>query len=1229
MLNYLSFFVPITKAAAPDPTIEQQITLVDRLYEVATTSYSPADNSLGLIRWDGTKYSGETVYFEAMIAGRGTDSDAKAALFDSSGNQVSGSEVTKVNGGFSLARSSAITLSDNTDYTVRLKGSSGNAVAYMRLARLVIVQTNTTPWGITDSQTQIEIGDDEVSVVTSATQQTDKKIYQYDSSKFSPAPTVNYEATIASGANALEQQINIIDQVFTTTSCTAVPTDNSLGLIRWDGSKYNNETVYFEVVIAGNGTESDANAALYTSSGTIVSGSTVTKINGGYAVKRSNAITLSDNTDYTVRIDGDFGSCTALIKFARLIVVQSNSSGITDTQTQVEVGNNETSTATSDTQLTDKKIYRYTSGAFSPSPTVYFEATLSNDTADQTAYASLYTNGASCSSQVTSSEVSVTGTTWTRVRSSAITLVDGTDYMVCVRASANTARIANAKIVLDQSDVSGIVAVETIQQSANTLATDTDDSYTGQTYDNSFVDSRFPGVTSYYFEATIKTSAGTGYAKLTNDSSAADVDSSEVTTTSTSYTRARSSALTDTDLLQDGGYMDTYLKNSAASGNTTSVANSWLVIQVSGMQPATATADLYNLTDATQVTSSEVTRTSANPTRSRSGSLTLTTAKDYVVRIKSSSANSAVTISLAKIILTQTNSSGITALEVIQHAIHTLRTDTDSTYTDQDINFTFDPANFAAGTFTSYFEATIKTSAGTGYAILENDTDSTTITDAAVAGGTGSGGGLGGGVGGTYGGATLSTLFHGSGGGSGGAGASGDATASNGGGIIYINADTVTLSGTGSISSDSSSVTSCNAGSGSGGSVLIKGNTVTLGNSLVSAVAGAAGGVCGNSNRGSGGQGSPGRIRVEYNSTFSGSTRPTASSTSGSPSVGDGADGAVTISTSKNINADTIVGGRSYADGIAYRVIAPADSATSVSRYSGSDTLSNGIAAGDDVLLINLQGTSSDNADVGNYEIMTVDSVSASSITFTAAITKSYDGTTASNQSVVVQRVPNYTDVTLSSSGALSASSWEGLTTTPTGAAGYLTGIVVFKASGTLSVGTGTSISVSSDGYRGGPEKTSCTYSNQGESYGGGYNTEGNSANGGGGGGGQVENCPNSSFWAGGGGGGAYATGNSSEVSTTSTSYTRVRSSDISGALPTSSKTMDTQLKNSSTNTTSVSNAWLIIQVSALEVPENLLLLIPLAIFAPYLMRWYQGKRGRKQAFSEERPAYSLLRSRP
>ena len=178
-------------------------------------------------------------------------------------------------------------------------------------------------------------------------------------------------------------------------------------------------------------------------------------------------------------------------------------------------------------------------------------------------------------------------------------------------------------------------------------------------------------------------------------------------------------------------------------------------------------------------------------------------------------------------------------------------------------------------------------------------------------------------------------------------------------------------------------------------------------------------------------------------------------------STGTGADGSVTISSSKNINTDVLGSNRSTnADGIVTTVTAnPTGTSISV-------TSTTGIAGGDEILLINLQGASGDTADVGNYEFLTVDSVSGgTTINVTTSIQNSYDGTTFSNQKVIVQRVPQWTNVTISSGGTLTANDW----------AGSSGGVLVFRATGTVTVESGGAISANALGYRGGPQSAGTT----------------------------------------------------------------------------------------------------------------------------------------------------------
>jgi hypothetical protein len=232
---------------------------------------------------------------------------------------------------------------------------------------------------------------------------------------------------------------------------------------------------------------------------------------------------------------------------------------------------------------------------------------------------------------------------------------------------------------------------------------------------------------------------------------------------------------------------------------------------------------------------------------------------------------------------------------------------------------------------------------------------------------------------------------------------------------------------------------------------------------------------------------------------------------------GDGSDGSVTISSTVSINTALIATGRTgQADGIAYKIDAATASGTTVGTIETDAP--NGLAVGDEVLLINLQGGSGDVADVGNYEFLKIASISNNDITFKTSITNSYDGVTPADQKVVIQRVPQYTDVTIASSGILTASDWEALSTTPTGTAGYYTGIVAFRATGKLDVQLNGGIHTTGQGYRGGAGvvgSTSAGY--QGESTAGtGTNTHTENFEGGGGGG--------SAPYCQGGGGGSYGT---------------------------------------------------------------------------------------------------------
>ncbi|MDP7110526.1 MAG: hypothetical protein QGH45_01115, partial [Myxococcota bacterium] len=164
---------------------------------------------------------------------------------------------------------------------------------------------------------------------------------------------------------------------------------------------------------------------------------------------------------------------------------------------------------------------------------------------------------------------------------------------------------------------------------------------------------------------------------------------------------------------------------------------------------------------------------------------------------------------------------------------------------------------------------------------------------------------------------------------------------------------------------------------------------------------------------------------------------------------GTGADGDLeVISATFDLSTD-VTGLRTVADGASWPV-----SATLLAGDSSFDLdgYVDGLAAGDELLLIDLQGAVGDPG-TGSWELLRVQAIAGATVSV-APLTGAYDGTT---HAVVAQRVPNYDDVTLTD-GLLAASGFDG-------SGG---GIVAFRARGTLTVDDTSTISADGLGYAGG-----------------------------------------------------------------------------------------------------------------------------------------------------------------
>jgi hypothetical protein len=213
--------------------------------------------------------------------------------------------------------------------------------------------------------------------------------------------------------------------------------------------------------------------------------------------------------------------------------------------------------------------------------------------------------------------------------------------------------------------------------------------------------------------------------------------------------------------------------------------------------------------------------------------------------------------------------------------------------------------------------------------------------------------------------------------------------------------------------------------------------------------------------------------------------------------AGSGADGACTVSSNTNINTGSCVG-RGNGDAVNFSsTVSTAVGATSI-IVSSTPT---GLAVGDKIMIINLQGTSGNYSNVGKYEIKTVTGIATTTVAFVGqTLTNAYDGTT---QSIMVQRVPQYTTVNVNSGKSFSPSVWNGTKG----------GVLAFMANGTVTI-SGT-LSVDGLGYSGGT----------GGVDGGATSTGGQTFCGTGGGAGGTINTVGSAGACGGGGGGGYNQG--------------------------------------------------------------------------------------------------------
>ena len=257
--------------------------------------------------------------------------------------------------------------------------------------------------------------------------------------------------------------------------------------------------------------------------------------------------------------------------------------------------------------------------------------------------------------------------------------------------------------------------------------------------------------------------------------------------------------------------------------------------------------------------------------------------------------------------------------------------------------------------------------------------------------------------------------------------------------------------------------------------------------------------------------GSGGDVTTEYTGNAGGETAfayffgPSAPAGAfAETAAGTGADGSVTVSGAVDLSTDTLIWNRSCADGgdaVAYALAS--DAAAGQPQLTLAVAPSAGcLNPGDEVWIETLGATGAPAlAELGVVQRRRVVQVANAVVTL--------DGDLASplypsSGVVVVQRVPNYLDLTVAAGGTLTAGAWQGT----------VGGVLALRVKGTLAL-DGT-LSMAARGYRG------SAATGEPEAYGGVFT----SAGGGGGGGGGYDASYGGSAGAGGLPGGTNGTDN-------------------------------------------------------------------------------------------------------
>lgn len=273
-------------------------------------------------------------------------------------------------------------------------------------------------------------------------------IQAYDGTNYDAGPTTNVNWLFTSNAR-LRQEINILNSTYSSAG-------DSSEMVYINPAKYSGSVKYkFEIdakVTSGTGT-----VVLHDSSNNVHATISVTAANYAKSTEIFSTVPTADT--YHINLSGGTG---LTVQAARVIILQdSGSSSITNTETQVEIGDFDTSnTNTTTAPLDYPKYWLYTAASSDGSKTFYAEASYVSSSASGNVTIILQKDAAgdlatwSPVVTIVDAQHPTTATLSSRV---TFTPADGCNYRIAAYISSGSYNysIYNAKVVVDQVGGSG------------------------------------------------------------------------------------------------------------------------------------------------------------------------------------------------------------------------------------------------------------------------------------------------------------------------------------------------------------------------------------------------------------------------------------------------------------------------------------------------------------------------------------------------------------------------------------------------------------------------------------------------------------------------------------------------------------------------------------------------------------------------------------------------------